>query len=62
MIGVFAAALIFSAFLFRPIGTPNIGEKSARESLLLMLTLGVPAAYLIGRGPESAGDKTQQKH
>jgi K+-sensing histidine kinase KdpD len=60
MIGVVAAALIFSAFLFPPLGTPNIGEKPARESLLLMLTLGIPAAYLLGRAPHSTDQDPQQ--
>jgi K+-sensing histidine kinase KdpD len=49
MLGNFAAALIFATFLFQPIGNTAIGENAARENLLLMLTLGVPASYFIGR-------------
>lgn len=57
MLGVVAAALIFSAFLFQPIGNPSVEGKSPKESLLLMLSLGVPTAYFVGRSSDSDEDR-----
>ena|SRR5437763_11443852 len=53
MIGVFAGALIFSAFLFQPFGSSTVADKGTRDSLLLMLSLGIPAAYFAGRSSMS---------
>ena len=57
MIGTFAGALIFAAFLFAPIGSTAIADKGPRDSLLLMLSLGIPAAYFAGRSSISPDER-----
>lgn len=67
MIGAFVGALIFAAFLFAPIGTPAIADKGPRDSLLLMLSLGIPAAYFAGGSsmpsdPSQSDSKLKKEH
>jgi K+-sensing histidine kinase KdpD len=45
VIGGIAAALIFAAFLFSPLGTIRVEAEEARNNLGWMLLVGIPASY-----------------
>jgi len=49
--GLLAAAVLFSTFLFSPIGTPKVAEDVARTNIGWMFLLGVPLSYLFAKRP-----------
>lgn len=44
-VGALAAALVFSYMLFTPVGSMRVQKQEARDNLMWMLMLGVPAGY-----------------
>jgi K+-sensing histidine kinase KdpD len=47
ILGGVAAALIFSYFLFSPVGSLQVEAQQARDNLGWMLLLGIPASYFV---------------
>lgn len=44
-IGTFIASLVFAYFLFTPVGSFRVQKPEARQSLLWMVMIGIPAGY-----------------
>jgi K+-sensing histidine kinase KdpD len=57
--GGLAAAMIFSYFLFTPIGSFRVDKDTARSNIGWMLLIGIPASYFLdagrGSGPLKKG-------
>jgi len=48
VIGSAIAALIFATFLYAPVGTPQIANKTARSNIAWMVLGGLSISYLLG--------------
>jgi integral membrane sensor domain MASE1 len=48
VIGSAVAALIFAVFLFAPLGSPQVANKSARTNLAWLVLGGLSISYLLG--------------
>lgn len=53
ILGTIMAAVIFAIFLFRPLGSVQVGSDTARANLAWMLLLGISFALLFA--PSSSG-------
>jgi integral membrane sensor domain MASE1 len=51
MMGLAVAALVFSAFLFQPIGSISVQSDDARLNLALMIALGLSSCFLVAKPP-----------
>jgi K+-sensing histidine kinase KdpD len=52
IIGGLVAALIFSYFLFAPIGSFRVERSPARDNLGWMLLVGIPVSYFVATSRE----------
>jgi K+-sensing histidine kinase KdpD len=48
VLGSTVAALIFAMFLFPPLGSPQVANKSARSNLAWLVLGGLSISYLLG--------------
>jgi K+-sensing histidine kinase KdpD len=52
IIGGLIAALVFSYFLFTPVGSFRVDRSPARENLGWMLLVGIPVSYFVATSRE----------
>ncbi len=48
LVGSAIATLIFAVFLFPPLGSPEVSNKSARANLAWLILGGLTSSYLLG--------------
>lgn len=48
VLGSAVAALIFATFLYTPLGSPQIANKSARSNIAWLVLGGLTTSYLLG--------------
>ena len=48
VLGSTAATLVFAIFLYTPLGSPQVENKTARSNLSWMILGGVTISYLVG--------------
>jgi K+-sensing histidine kinase KdpD len=58
ILGTILAAIIFAAFLFRPIGSMHVNSEAARGNLAWMLLLGISFSFLFA--PTTSGFRRRQ--
>lgn len=49
--GILSAGIIFAMFLFPPLHSLQVEASGERTSLILLVTLGIPAAYFVAIRP-----------
>jgi K+-sensing histidine kinase KdpD len=51
VLGSVVATLIFAVFLYAPLGSPQVSDKSARSNLAWLVLGGLTISYLLGSTP-----------
>jgi len=64
MLGLIGGAVVFSRYMFAPLGELNIAEGTARTNVVMMVLFGVAVAYFYGSSKsedDSEGESEDKK-